>query len=267
MPLFPFDLNILVTSLAAAFVPFFLLWLLSVRLKDASIVDIYWGPGFVAIGGAALAAGIGGSPGVSILFACVALWALRLAAHIGWRKLGEPHEDPRYAAMRRKAGDAFARQSLVWVFGLQAVLQWIVALPVISALAGGTGVAALPFNAGLAAFTAGLAVEAVGDWQLMRFKASRPGPDAVMDAGLWAWTRHPNYFGEAVLWWGLFLMSTALGAPWWMVFSPALMTFLLLRVSGVPILEHGLKKRKPAYADYARRTSAFVPWPPKRRGA
>lgn len=266
MPLFPFELNIILATLAAAFVPFFLLWLLSVRLKDASIVDVYWGPGFVVIAVAAFAFGAA-TGGALVLLAALALWALRLGGHIGLRKLGEPHEDPRYAAMRRKAGDAFARESLTWVFGLQAILQWTVALPVISALSQGAAMSPAPFYAGLAIFAAGLAIEAVGDWQLARFKHARPAPEVVLDTGLWAWSRHPNYFGEAALWWGLFLMSAALGAPWWMAFAPAVMTFLLLQVSGVPMLEYGLKKRKPAYADYARRTSAFIPWPPKRRGA
>jgi len=263
MPLFLADLKLLGATLAAALIPFFLIWVVSVRIRDASIVDVYWGPGFIVIAGVALA--FGGMPGASlVLFGAVVLWALRLGAHIGLRKLGEPHEDPRYAAMRRKAGEAFARESLVWVFGLQAVLQWLVAMPLIFAL--GRPSEATPWLLGLGAavFLAGLTVETVGDWQNMRFRQTRSGPDQVNDKGLWAWSRHPNYFGETVLWWGLFAMALATGAPWWTVVSPALMTFLLLRVSGVTLLEQGLQKRKPAYAEYARRTSAFIPWPPKR---
>lgn len=265
MPLFDADLKLaLAAALAAALVSFFLLWLASLKLRDASIADIWWGPGFVV----AIAAALAFSPALAlptaILFGAVIVWALRLGLHIGVRKLGETHEDPRYAAMRAKAGDAFARESLTWVFGLQAVLQWIVAWPIIFALASPLDFEAALFWTGFAVFAAGLGVEAVADWQLARFRKTRSAPDQVNDRGLWAWSRHPNYFGETVLWWGLFAMALALGAPWWTALSPAVMTFLLLRVSGVTLLEQGLKKRKPAYAEYARRTSAFVPWPPKR---
>ncbi|BCW89099.1 hypothetical protein sos41_22540 [Alphaproteobacteria bacterium SO-S41] len=267
MPLFPMDLKlVLAATLAATLVPFFLIWLVSVRMRDVSIVDIYWGPGFVLVAAVAIMAGGPSTPSL-ILLAAVTAWALRLGAHIGIRKLGESHEDARYAAMRRKAGDAFVGQSLVWVFGLQAVLQWLVAMPIIFALAAPSRFMDVVFYAGLAVFIVGLTIEAIGDWQLRRFMKTRGGPDQVNDRGLWAWSRHPNYFGESTLWWGLFLMAFAIGAPWWTAASPALMTFMLLRVSGVTMLEHGLKKRKPAYADYARRTSAFIPWPPKRREA
>lgn len=268
MPLFPFELNIILATLAAAFVPFFLLWLLSVRLKDASIVDVYWGPGFVVIAVAAFAFGAA-TGGALVLLAALALWALRLGGHIGLRKLGEPHEDPRYAAMRRKAGDAFARESLTWVFGLQAILQWTVALPVISALSQGAAMSPAPFYAGLAIFAAGLAIEAVGDWQLARFKHARPAPEVVLDTGLWAWSRHPNYFFEWLGWFAYALLAIDAGGwvyGWVALAAPACMYWLLIAISGIPPLEeHMLKTRGDAYRDYQARSSAFFPLPPSKR--
>jgi len=254
---------ILAVALAAAIIPFVLIWLVSLRIKDASIVDVYWGPGFIVVCAATLLLGPM-TPAAWVLFGAVAAWGARLGLHIGIRKLGEGEEDARYQAMRRTWKGDFAWESLKWVFLLQGALQWVVALPVSI----GVAVAGAPvlwlFSAGLAVFAAGLAIETIGDWQLTRFKARRTSHQEVCDIGLWSWSRHPNYFGETVLWWGLFGMSLGVGAPWWTVIGPATITFLLLRVSGVTLLERGLKKRKPAYAEYARRTSAFIPWPPKR---
>lgn len=254
---------LIVATLAAAILPFVAIWLVSLRIKDASIVDVYWGPGFILVGGAALALG-SGSLGAWWLFGAVTLWAIRLGAHIGMRKLGEPHEDARYQAMRRTWPGSFAWESLKWVFLLQAVLQWVVALPIWMGIAYASQPIEWLFWVGSAVFLAGFSVEAVADWQLNQFKKRRTSQDEVCDLGLWSWSRHPNYFGETVLWWGLFVMALAIRAPWWTFIGPATITFLLLRVSGVTLLERGLRKRKPAYAEYARRTSAFVLWPPKR---
>ncbi len=193
-----------------------------------------------------------------------ALWGGRLGSYLLWRNWGAG-EDYRYRAMRRRHGDRFGRVSLVTVFGLQGVLQWIVSLPLQVAILAPTqpGLGALDaLGAGLVAL--GLGSEAIGDWQLARFKRDPANAGRVMDRGLWRYTRHPNYFGDSLVWWGLY--AIACGAPGGVLTlpGPALMTWLLLRVSGVALLERSLMARKPGYAEYAARTSAFLPWPPRR---
>ena len=236
-----------------------LLWLLSLRLKDASIVDVFWAPGFAAVAWAMADTG----PRAWLVLTLVTIWALRLGLHIYLRHRGE---DPRYAALRAKAGARWWWQSLFQVFLLQAALIWIISAPLQVAVS-----AAAPlslFDAAGGAITAcGLIVEALADLQLTRFRAEPANAGKVMDRGLWAWSRHPNYFGDALMWWGFFLIGVGASGQWWLIVSPVLMTVLLLRVSGVSLLEETIAERRPAYADYIRRTSAFVPWPPKRRPA
>lgn len=241
------------------------LWLVSLRLADASIVDIYWGPGFAVIALASFAvAGEGWQSRDGLLVLMASLWGGRLGLHLFLRARKKGAEDPRYAAMRAASPD-FARESLVWVFGLQALILWFVALPVQIGIAapqaGPPGPLAL---AGVALWGFGLVFEAVGDWQLMRFKADPANAGRVMDRGLWAFTRHPNYFGDACVMWGLYLVAADSGSGLYTVASPALMTYFLVRVSGARLLEEGLMRSKPDYAAYVRRTSGFIPWPPGR---
>jgi len=255
--------SLFVTTFAFTAAAMLLLWLLSLRLRDVSIVDIYWGLGFaqIAVVTAALA---GGYPWRKLLLTLLTvLWGLRLGFYLFWRNAGHG-EDYRYQAMRRHHGARFPLVSLATVFGLQGVLMWIVSLPVqLGQLAAEparlTGLDA----AGVALWALGLACEAVGDWQLAAFKADPANAGKVMDRGLWRYTRHPNYFGDACVWWGLWLIAAA-GGAWWTVLSPALMTFFLMKVSGVAMLERTIGKRRPEYAAYVERTSAFVPWFPKR---
>ncbi|MBM4383972.1 MAG: DUF1295 domain-containing protein [Deltaproteobacteria bacterium] len=239
------------------------LWLLSLALRNASIVDIWWGPG-IALGGcvAWLSAGAAHPRGVLLVALC-ALWALRLGGYLGWRNTGHG-EDPRYQAMRRYWGKRFPLISLATVFTFQGVLQWIVSLPVQvgAAAPGGAALGALD-ALGALVFAFGLAFESIGDAQLASFKADPANRGRVMDRGLWRYTRHPNYFGDAVAHWGLFLVALSTPHGWLTALSPALMTFLLLRVSGVALLERSIGKRRPEYAEYQRRTSAFFPLPPK----
>jgi steroid 5-alpha reductase family enzyme len=164
--------------------------------------------------------------------------------------------------MRRRNNPGFAWKSLYLVFGLQAILAWLIAMPLMAAVAGATPVGPLDY-AGIALWALGMIFEAVGDWQLARFKADPANRGKVMDRGLWRYTRHPNYFGESCLWWGYYLLAVAAGG-WWTLFSPVLMTFLLLRVSGVALLEKDIGERRPAYRDYMRRTNAFIPGPVRR---
>jgi steroid 5-alpha reductase family enzyme len=248
----------IVTALAM-----FALWLVSLALKDASIVDVFWGPGFALIGITAWNLGEGGHPDRAALSTLlVAIWGLRLGTYLLWRNWGSG-EDPRYQAMRRFWGDRFGRVSLFTVFGLQAALMWFVSLPVqIVHVSGQSGLGLLD-GLGVALFATGLLFESVGDFQLARFRADPASRGKVMDLGLWRYTRHPNYFGDSLAWWGLFTIALATPLGPFTLLSPALMTFLLLRISGVALLERSIAKRRPDYVDYARRTSAFIPMPPR----
>jgi steroid 5-alpha reductase family enzyme len=240
------------------------LWLLSLALRDASIVDIWWGPG-IALGASAAwwSAGASPQPRALLLVALAWLWALRLAGYLLWRNAGHG-EDPRYQAMRRHWGARFPLISLATVFTLQGVLQWLVSLGL---QLGSAQPGAAPLGAfdalGALLVALGLGFETIGDAQLARFKANPANAGRVLDRGLWRYTRHPNYFGDALAHWGLF--AIAFGAPHGglAALSPALMTFLLLCVSGVALLERSIGKRRPEYAEYQRKTSAFIPLPPR----
>ena len=239
-------------------------WGVSLPRRDVSIVDSLWAV-MIALGGWAYALGadlIG--PREALVLGLSTLWALRLSGHITWRNRGHG-EDRRYQAIRARNQPHFQLKSLYLVFGLQAALAWIVAWPLMAALAGDTPLGWLDgLGAGLWLF--GIGFVALADRQLARFKADPANAGRVMDHGLWRYSRHPNYFGEACVWWGLWLM--ALGAAGlggaWSVVSPLLMTWLLLRVSGVRLLEADIGHRRPAYRDYIARTNAFVPGPVRR---
>jgi steroid 5-alpha reductase family enzyme len=238
-------------------------WLVSLVLRNASIADIFWGPGFVLIAATAFAAGEGGDPARrALVLALTAAWGLRLGGYLLWRNSGHG-EDPRYQAMRRHYGSRFPLVSLATVFLFQGALMWFVSLPVQVAMVSPAPVGALD-AIGTLLFAIGLGFESVGDLQLARFKADPANAGRVMDRGLWRYTRHPNYFGDSLAWWGLFAIALATPAGVFTVLSPVLMTFLLLRVSGIALLERSIGKRRPDYADYQARTSAFVPLPPRR---
>lgn len=239
------------------------LWLLSLALRNASIVDIWWGPGIALGAGVAWISAGAAHPRSVLLVSLSALWALRLGGYLLWRNRGHG-EDPRYQAMRRHWGPRFPWISLATVFALQGVLQWLVSLPVqVGAAAPGDSPLGLLDALGASLFAAGLGFEAIGDAQLARFKAEPANAGRVMQSGLWRYTRHPNYFGDAVAHWGLFAIALATPHGWLTALSPALMTFLLLRVSGVALLERSIGKRRPDYAAYRERTSAFIPLPPR----
>ena len=242
----------------------FATWVLSVKLANASIVDIVWGLGFVTMGWTVWVAHHRATDAISIaLLTMVTLWGLRLAGYLWWRNHGKG-EDFRYVAMRRKIGPNFWLVSLVSVFLLQGVLVVVVSLPLSVGLnRSHIGVGPVGY-VGFALFAVGLFFEAVGDLQLARFKADPANAGAVMDRGLWRYTRHPNYFGDFCVWWAIFLVSLNCGPVWWTVIGPVVMSVLLMRVSGVALLEKSIGKRRPKYADYIARTSAFFPRPPKR---
>ncbi len=256
-----------VTGYAAAAVAVLMvgLWLISIRLRDVSIVDPVWGPAFVLV--ALVAALAGPGPGDArrwLLFALTAAWGMRLGVHLVRRKLGDREEDRRYAVMRERRGSSFVPWSLVAIFGLQGLLVLIVSLPIQVAAErhASLGVDVIP---GVVLFAIGLVFEAVGDEQLSRFKADPSSRGQVMDRGLWRYTRHPNYFGDFCVWWGLWLVALPAGGTWWTLVGPVVMSTLLTRVSGKALLERDMAKRRPGYADYIERTSGFFPLPPKRR--
>lgn len=239
-----------------------LLWLLSLRLRDASIVDIFWGPMFLL---QALVYAVllhDGDDGRRLLvLALVGVWATRLGTHIAARHAGKG-EDARYARWREEHGAAWPARSLFQVFWLQGLLAWIIGAPLLVGIGSAAGLGWLD-AVGVGLWVVGFAFEAVGDYQLTSFLRNPANRGRTMRSGLWRYTRHPNYFGDAVQWWGLWLIAASAGG-WWTVFAPALMTFLLVRVSGIGLLERTIAERREGYAEYMRTTSAFIPLPPRR---
>jgi steroid 5-alpha reductase family enzyme len=195
-----------------------------------------------------------------IALVLVTVWGVRLAGYIALRKRTHPGEDPRYTRMRRRAGN-FVRFSLTRIFLLQAVLAWIVSIPLIGIAASDDGSMGPVVYVGVVLWAVGLFFEGVGDFQMSRFKADSANQGTVMNRGLWRYTRHPNYFGDFCIWWGLYAIAVDAGA-WWSLPSPIIMTVLLTRVSGKDVLEKSMSKR-PGYAEYVAATSGFVPMPPK----
>jgi steroid 5-alpha reductase family enzyme len=257
------DLSVTLAAAIAVAAVMFVLWLVSLAVKDASIVDIVWGPLFVVIGWVSYLAG-DGSPAMLLAAVLVTVWGLRLAFFIGRRNLGHG-EDRRYQKMRAKRPRYFWIWSLFGIFILQGFLSLVVSMP-LHALGGiDRDTIGLVSLLGAVVFAIGLAFEAIGDAQLSSFKKDPDSSGKVLDQGLWRYTRHPNYFGDSVVWWGLWLVAAGSGAPWWTLIGPAFMTFMLVKVSGVAMTESDIAERRPAYADYIRRTSAFIPLPPKQQ--
>lgn len=261
------DLAILLTgNLALLLMALAALWALSVRLKDASIIDIAWGPACALGPLLTLWRADGSSPRDFLLGALISLWAARLALYLAQRNLGHG-EDYRYRKMRERQGSdaAFARWSLVRVYGLQGVIAWFVSWPgQLGQLGPDKPIGSLALL-GVALFAVGFAFEAIGDWQLKRFKADPASKGKLMTTGLWAWTRHPNYFGDAAVWTGVTIIALESPYGWATVLSPAVMAFFLVNVSGKAMLERGMEKKYPEYAAYKQSTSGFFPLPPKRR--
>jgi steroid 5-alpha reductase family enzyme len=241
-----------------------IIWVFSVLRKDASIVDIFWGPGFAFLAciyfvftpeGAFLRR--------TLIVAIVVIWGLRLGLYIFFRNRGKG-EDKRYQAFRSAAGERYWWYSYFQVFMLQGVLMLLISTPLLAAQINPLlQPITLSDSLGTVFWVIGFLFEAIGDWQLAIFKANPANKGKVIKSGLWRYTRHPNYFGEAVLWWGYFLIAVSVPGGLWTIYSPILMTLLLLRVSGVALLEQSLRKEKPEYQAYIEETSSFIPWPPK----
>jgi steroid 5-alpha reductase family enzyme len=227
-----------------------------------SVMDVAWGLGFalVALTSLAVTAGHGEPVRRAVLVAATLIWGLRLAGYIWWRARGQG-EDPRYQALLAKARGSRNAYAFRRIYLVQAGLIWLISMPVQAGMV--TSARAGPVTwAGVVVWLTGLAFETAGDWQLAAFKADPAHRDQIMDSGLWRYTRHPNYFGDACVWWGLFLVSIGSAAGLATVFSPLLMTVLLAAGSGKPLTESRMRER-PGYADYVRRTSGFFPLPPR----
>jgi len=237
-------------------------WVVSLAIRNASIVDIVWGLGFPIV---AVVTFIGDSDRGSLdtlIVVMVVVWGLRLGGYLAWRNLGH-EEDYRYRAMRRRWGSRFPLVSLLTVFTLQGTLMWVVSLPVQLSHRGEGGSIGGIALIGAVVWVTGLLFESVGDWQLTRFKSDPSNAGKVMDRGLWRYTRHPNYFGDCLVWWGIAITASTVPIARWGLIGAVVMNVLLVRVSGKALLERSLSKRKDGWSEYAARTSGFIPRPPR----
>jgi steroid 5-alpha reductase family enzyme len=241
-----------------------LLWLLSLRFKDASIMDIFWGAGFVISGWLYYFLTPEGFPARKILLVTLTtIWGLRLSIHIGQQNIGKG-EDFRYQKWREENGEKWWYLSFFKVFLLQGMLVWLIGLPLLAAQFYATPTQLIWLDwLGAAVWLVGFFFETVGDWQLTRFRAKPANKGQLLTSGVWGYTRHPNYFGDAAQWWGFYLIALATAGGWWSIISPIMMSFLLRFVSGVVLLEKRMKDSKPGYAEYVESTNAFIPWFPK----
>ena len=238
-------------------------WAISLVMRDASIVDIAWGSGFVLVAWVSYWLSDGNSTRSLLLTLLTTIWGLRLAFYLAKRNLGHG-EDFRYQSMRRKHGDRFAIVSLYTVFGLQGLLMFIVSLPVQLGQVRQEPSFGIIGVLGVLVWGVGIYFEAVGDAQLARFKRDPANTGKIMDQGLWRYTRHPNYFGDSCVWWGLGLIAAESSLGIYGLIGPVVMTFLLVKVSGAAMLDRAMLKRKPGYENYVATTSGFIPRPPRR---
>lgn len=239
-----------------------LLWLLSIPLRDVSFVDSFWAIGMVFVAAVTHLQTDGDPLRRLLLLSLTGIWGIRLGTYLffRWRREGP---DPRYERLLSKADGNRHLTSLQKIFLLQGCLLWLVSLPVQLGQSS-DGTVGLLAAAGTGLALIGILFESIGDWQLARFKADSANIGLVMDSGLWRYTRHPNYFGDACVWWGLYLVAAETAAGRWGIVSPLLLTFILIKWSGAALLERRLKRSKPDYEAYAMRTSAFIPLPPRR---
>ncbi|MDH3640445.1 MAG: DUF1295 domain-containing protein [Gammaproteobacteria bacterium] len=235
-----------------------LTWVVSLVKRDVSIVDTLWALMFLIAAVIYALTQVDPGPRTGLVLTLVTLWAVRLSGYITWRNWGQG-EDFRYREIRANNEPDFAFKSLYIIFGLQAVIAWVVSLPLHAAITSQAGINIFDYL-GVFLWAVGMIFETVGDFQLARFKARPANRGQVLNTGLWRYTRHPNYFGDACVWWGFFMIGFAAGG-WWTIVSPIVMTLMLLKVSGVALLERDIDERRPAYREYIERTNAFVPGP------
>ena len=256
------SLNIMLWNLAAVAALMIIGWIVSLVYRNVTIIDSLWGLGFILIAWLTFLMSDGFWGRNFLIALLVSLWGLRLCLYLSWRNWGKG-EDPRYGGWRKKAGDRFWLVSLFKVFILQAVFLWVISIALQKGqLAPKPAMLTWLDGLGVLVWTVGFMFESVGDWQLAQFKADPLNKGRVMDRGLWAYTRHPNYFGEFLIWWGIYLITLATPNSWWTIFSPVIVTAVLLKMTGIPLTEKGLVENHPGYAEYIKRTSTFVPWLP-----
>lgn len=233
-------------------------WAIATAKRNVGLVDIAW-PLFFLLAAVVFVHGAGGGARAWVVLALVAIWSLRLAVHLAARNWSA-EEDRRYRAIRARNEPGFAWKSVYLVFGLQALLAWLIAAPLAAAIRSteGSGHLGVLDTIGAIAVASGTVFEALADRQLARFRADPANAGKVMDSGLWRYSRHPNYFGEFCIAWGFYAIALGAGG-WWTIFSPLMMTVLLLKVSGVALLEKDIGERRPAYREYVTRTNAFFP--------
>ncbi|MGL4520442.1 MAG: DUF1295 domain-containing protein [Phocaeicola sp.] len=242
---------------------FTLLWMLSIKWKNVSIVDLFWGIGFVVVN--AFYIGMSGdvTPRKFILLLLVTIWGVRLSIYLTWRNWGKG-EDYRYQAFRKKYGaERYWWISFFQTFLLQGLLTMVISLPLLGVSMAHSSSLNLFDYLAMLLWVVGFTFEAGGDYQLARFKKNPQNRGKVLCYGFWKYTRHPNYFGDSAVWWAYALFSIAAGA-YWQVIGSVVMTLLIIKVSGVALLEKGLNQTKPHYADYIKKTSSFFPWFPKK---
>ena len=253
-----FNLDLWLLSLTFLLVFGIVGWLISLAIRNVSIVDSMWSLMFLLATCVYAFVGDAG-PRSTLIVLLVTLWSLRLAVYITWRNWGEG-EDYRYQRIRENNSPNFGFKSVYIVFGLQAALAWFISLPLLAATTSTTPLGFLD-AAAVILWVIGFVFESLGDLQLSQFKANPENRGKVLRTGLWKLTRHPNYFGDFCIWWGFYLFALSAGT-WWSIAAPLLMTVLLLKVSGVAMLEKDIGERRPEYADYIASTNAFFPGPP-----
>jgi steroid 5-alpha reductase family enzyme len=247
---------------SAAILVYMVIWfLVSLALRRNDVADVAWGGGFIVAALTTLVSGDGMTPRALLVTALVIAWGLRLSLHIGLRNRGKG-EDPRYRKWREEWGRYATVRSFFQIFILQGVLLLVISLPVIRVItAPGTSLTLMDFL-GSVVWLTGFLFETISDWQLLQYKKDPAHKGKVITTGLWRYTRHPNYFGEVTLWWGIYIIALNVPGGWMTVIGPLTITFLILKVSGIPMLEKKYEGN-PEFAEYKRRTSAFFPMPPK----
>jgi steroid 5-alpha reductase family enzyme len=257
-------ITIMAWNLAAVVAMMIIGWLISLWYRNVTIVDSLWGLGFVLIAWITFSLSEGFAGRKTLIAFLVTVWGMRLCTYLSRRNWGFG-EDPRYGEWRKKSGDRFWVVSLYKVFLLQAIVLWTISLVLqIGQLAPKPDQFIWLDILGVFIWVLGFFFEAVGDWQLASFKADPSNKGLVMDRGLWAYSRHPNYFGEFLIWWGFFVITLSTPNNWWTVISPLIITAVLLKMTGIPLTEETIVKTRPGYRDYVQRTSAFVPWFPRK---
>ncbi|MFN8206841.1 MAG: DUF1295 domain-containing protein [Bacteroidales bacterium] len=256
-------LQIYLLALAGIIAMMTLLWLISILIRNVSIVDLFWGLGFVVTGIIYFLNTAGFEPRKILLMSLVAIWGLRLSIYLAWRNAGKG-EDFRYQKFRKDYGEhRYWWISFFQTFLLQGILMWLISAPLLGAQFYPDESLGILDYTGLLIWITGFVFEAGGDLQLSRFKADPSNRGKVLSTGFWNYTRHPNYFGDAAVWFGYALICLSAGS-YIPLLGSVLMTALIIKVSGVALLEKTLKTTKPGYQEYVRKTSAFIPWFPKK---